>query len=191
MQRMFDGQIFGIVATPRYLLNFIDFSMKIYTKTGDLGETGLFGGRRLPKNHARIEAYGTVDELNSFIGLLHDSLDSVHEKSVLRVIQDRLFTVGSHLACDPEQMPLLPDLNENDLIFLENEIDAMDSGLPPLKNFVLPGGHPAVSVAHVCRTVCRRAERRVVERRAAGRSRPSRTRGSRCAGAAWATGCTG
>ncbi len=137
--------------------------MKIYTKTGDSGETGLFGGRRLPKNHARIEAYGTVDELNSFIGLLHDSLETEHEKGVLREVQDRLFTVGSHLACDPEQMPMLPDLTDGDLLFLENEMDTMDDSLPPLRNFVLPGGHPAVSVAHVCRTVCRRAERRVVE----------------------------
>lgn len=142
--------------------------MKIYTKTGDSGETGLFGGRRLPKNHARIEAYGTVDELNSFIGLLYDSLDSAHQRTVLREVQDRLFTVGSHLACDPEQMPMLPDLADADLVFLENEMDEMDEKLPPLKNFVLPGGHPTVSVAHVCRTVCRRAERRVVELKSLG-----------------------
>ncbi len=122
----------------------------------------------MPKNHARIEAYGTVDELNSFIGLLYDSLDSAHQRTVLREVQDRLFTVGSHLACDPEQMPMLPDLADADLVFLENEMDEMDEKLPPLKNFVLPGGHPTVSVAHVCRTVCRRAERRVVELKSLG-----------------------
>lgn len=137
--------------------------MKIYTKTGDSGETGLFGGRRLSKSDPRIEAYGTVDELNSFLGLLRDSLENNHQKAVLKNVQDRLFTVGSHLASDPEHQPMLPDLTENDLLFLEKEMDDMDETLPPLRNFVLPGGHPAVSVAHVCRTVCRRAERRVVE----------------------------
>jgi cob(I)alamin adenosyltransferase len=137
--------------------------VKIYTKTGDSGETGLFGGRRLPKNDARIEAYGTVDELNSFIGLLRDSLEKETTRARLREIQDRLFTVGSHLACDPEQMPMMPDLKPEDILILEQEMDEMTANLPELRHFLMPGGHAAVSVAHVCRTVCRRAERCVVE----------------------------
>ena len=102
------------------------------------------------------------------IGLLRDSLDDAAQRAALKNVQDRLFTVGSHLASDPAQQPFLPDLTENDLVFLENEMDLMDSELPPLANFILPGGHAAVSVAHVCRTVCRRAERRVVEMQAVG-----------------------
>jgi cob(I)alamin adenosyltransferase len=180
--------------------------MRIYTKTGDKGSTSLIGGTKVPKSHLRIESYGTVDELNSFIGLLNDQLalaDSQDQLALsssqaplspttsssstnpgqtsppnsvsaqplftdihpfLREIQDRLFTIGSSLACDPEKEPKLkiPDLKEEDLTTLEKAIDQMDSTLPPMKAFLLPGGHIAVSTAHVARCVCRRAERSCV-----------------------------
>ena len=136
--------------------------MKIYTKTGDKGTTGLFGGARLPKDHARIEAYGTVDELNSIIGIVHDHLDNKELKEVLTLIQNRLFTIGSNLASDPAKEMITPDVLESDILFLENEMDNMENGLQPLKHFILPGGHPAVSFCHLARTVCRRAERRVI-----------------------------
>jgi cob(I)alamin adenosyltransferase len=136
-------------------------ALKIYTKTGDKGKTSLIGGTKVPKSHIRIESYGTVDELNSFIGLLSDYLSDRHSKVILKEIQDRLFTVGSSLACDPDKEPSLkiPDLKEQDVIFLEEEIDKMNEVLPPMKSFVLPGGHVAVSTAHIARCVCRRAER--------------------------------
>ena len=137
-------------------------AFRIYTKTGDKGETALFGGRRVPKSHLRVDAYGTVDELNSFVGWLRDSIESQHIRSILEQIQNRLFTVGAHLASDPAKHPPIPDLLLTDIELLEKEMDAMDAALPPLKNFILPGGHPAVSVCHVCRTVCRRAERLAV-----------------------------
>ncbi len=137
-------------------------AFRIYTKTGDKGETALFGGRRVPKSHLRVDAYGTVDELNSFTGWLRDSVENPHIRSVLEQIQNRLFTVGAHLASDPAKHPPVPDLLPADIELLETEMDAMDAGLPPLKNFILPGGHPVVSVCHVCRTVCRRAERLTV-----------------------------
>jgi len=128
-------------------------STKIYTKTGDKGTTGLIGGTKVPKSHLRIEAYGTVDELNSFIGLLSDHLNAAGTTTpLLKEIQDRLFTIGSSLACDPEE----------DILTLENEIDRMMSELPPMKSFLLPGGHIAVSTAHITRCVCRRAERACV-----------------------------
>ena len=138
--------------------------MKIYTKTGDKGTTSLLGGTRLPKHHLRIEAYGTVDELNAFVGKLRDHEACKAAQHTLQEIQDRLFTIGSALATDPAKEPkmALPDLNEEDVQLLENDMDAMDAELPMMKSFVLPGGHPAVSDAHVCRTVCRRAERRVL-----------------------------
>jgi cob(I)alamin adenosyltransferase len=140
-------------------------SSKIYTKTGDAGKTGLIGGTRVPKNHIRIESYGTVDELNAFIGLLGDQLADNHGREILREIQDRLFTIGSALACDPDKeiKMKIPDLNESDVLLLENEIDAMNKILPEMKSFILPGGHISVSTAHICRTVCRRAERLIVE----------------------------
>lgn len=136
-------------------------SLKIYTKTGDLGKTSLIGGTKVPKSHIRIETYGTVDELNSHIGLLIDYLQDHHTTTMLKEIQDRLFTMGSSLACDPEKEPLMkiPDLKESDINLLEREIDHMNDALPPMKFFVLPGGHVSVSQAHVCRCVCRRAER--------------------------------
>jgi cob(I)alamin adenosyltransferase len=136
-------------------------STKIYTKTGDLGKTSLIGGTRVPKSHLRIESYGTIDELNSFIGFLYDQLADERSKNTLREIQDRLFTIGSSLACDPEKEPKmkLPDLKEEDVQLLEREIDAMNKVVKPMKSFILPGGSVIVSSAHIARCVCRRAER--------------------------------
>jgi cob(I)alamin adenosyltransferase len=136
-------------------------AMKIYTKTGDLGKTSLIGGTKVPKSHIRIETYGTVDELNSYIGLLGDHLQDAPTKQVLREIQDRLFTIGSSLACDPEKEPKMkmPDLKEADIAFLEQEIDHMNELLPAMKYFILPGGHVSISTAHIARCICRRAER--------------------------------
>ncbi|TDX00421.1 cob(I)yrinic acid a,c-diamide adenosyltransferase [Dinghuibacter silviterrae] len=141
---------------------------KIYTKTGDKGKTSLIGGTKVPKSHDRIEAYGTVDELNSHIGLVGDLLAAAPEadsaSALLREIQDRLFTIGSSLACDPEKEPKLkiPDLKEADVQLLEQAMDDMNDQIPPMKAFILPGGHPAISSLHIARCVCRRAERRVV-----------------------------
>jgi cob(I)alamin adenosyltransferase len=134
---------------------------KIYTKTGDKGTTSLIGGTKVPKSHLRIEAYGTIDELNSFVGLVSDHQSDPKSKSVLNEIQDRLFTIGSSLACDPEKEPKLkiPDLKETDITFLEQQIDKMNESLPIMKSFILPVGHVAVSTTHIARTVCRRAER--------------------------------
>ncbi len=135
--------------------------LKIYTKTGDLGHTSLIGGTKVPKSHLRIETYGTVDELNSYIGLISDLIEDTHSKIILKEIQDRLFTVGSSLACDPDKEPLMkiPDLKETDIELLENEIDRMNEVLTPMKYFILPGGHIAISSTHVARCICRRAER--------------------------------
>lgn len=134
--------------------------MKIYTKTGDKGQTSLIGGTRVFKHHIRIEAYGTVDELNSHIGLLRDQDIDNHSKNILLEIQDRLFTIGSSLASDPEKSRMrIPDLKEEDISFLENEIDKMNEYLPEMKSFLLPGGHTTVSICHIARCVCRRAER--------------------------------
>jgi cob(I)alamin adenosyltransferase len=137
--------------------------MKIYTKTGDEGTTALFGGKRVSKADLRIDAYGTVDELNSYIGLLRDQEVNGKRKDVLIEVQDRLFTVGSILATEPGNTKVkIPSLIESDIHFLEKEIDKMDSELPPMKFFVLPGGHTSVSFGHVARTVCRRAERLII-----------------------------
>jgi cob(I)alamin adenosyltransferase len=134
--------------------------MKIYTKTGDVGETSLFGGRRVLKSELRIEAYGTVDELNSWIGLVADTQAQAEVQQLLRQVQDRLFTLGSTLAADPDNQKLkVPDLLESDVELLEAAIDAYETALPPLQHFVLPGGHVHVSYCHLARTVCRRAER--------------------------------
>lgn len=137
-------------------------SFKIYTKTGDNGTTGLFGGTRLPKNHIRIEAYGTVDELNAYIGLVKDHVTDKELQVLLYDIQNRLFTIGANLASDPSKNMVTPDLDASDIVVLEQAIDAIDAELPPLKNFILPGGHPTVSYCHLARVVCRRAERNVV-----------------------------
>ena len=136
---------------------------KIYTKTGDKGQTSLLGGKRVPKYHQRIEAYGTIDELNSFVGLLRDQDIDPRYKDLLFEIQDRLFTAESLIAADQgSEGYALPLLSDDDVTLLEKEIDRMNEALPPLTNFILPGGHPAVSLAHVCRPVCRRAERHII-----------------------------
>ena len=137
--------------------------MKIYTKTGDKGETSLIGGTRVPKYHLRIEAYGTIDELNSHIGLIMCQAIEIHHQQMLKEIQDRLFTIGSSLASDPERSKMkIPDLLESDILLLETEMDKMNEKLPELKHFILPGGNTTVSFCHLARCVCRRAERMVV-----------------------------
>lgn len=134
--------------------------MKIYTKTGDKGQTSLIGGTRVPKHHLRIESYGTVDELNSYIGLIRDQQLSEHQQNLLKEVQDRLFTIGSALASDPEKSKMkIPDLHQEDIELLEKEIDTMTADLPELRHFILPGGSNAVSFCHLARCVCRRAER--------------------------------
>ncbi len=135
-------------------------AFKIYTKTGDKGQTSLIGGTRVPKHHIRIETYGTVDELNSHIGLIRDQDINEHHKQILIEIQDRLFTIGSSLASDPEKSKMkIPDLKEEDIALLEKEMDKMNEALPEMRSFVLPGGHTTVSFCHIARCVCRRAER--------------------------------
>jgi cob(I)alamin adenosyltransferase len=138
--------------------------MKIYTKTGDNGQTSLVGGTRVSKTELRIEAYGTVDELNSYVGLLRDQEVNNNRKDILKEIQDRLFTIGSILASEPEQTKKrIPDLHESDIERLEKEMDRMDESLEPMRFFILPGGHQSVSFGHLARTVCRRAERIVLK----------------------------
>ncbi len=134
---------------------------KIYTKTGDKGGTSLIGGVRVPKDHIRIESYGTVDELNSFIGMVCDLAQNEQVTAELREIQDRLFTVGSVLATNPDKevKMKLPDLHDADVTWLEAKIDAMNEVLPEMRSFILPGGNLASSTCHVARCVCRRAER--------------------------------
>lgn len=136
-------------------------SFKIYTKTGDKGNTSLIGGAKVPKSHLRIEAYGTIDELNSYIGLCKDVLADEQSSKALQDIQWQLFSIGAALACDPakETKMHIPDIHESDVSFMEQEIDRMNEVLPPLKNFILPGGHSAISFLHIARCVCRRAER--------------------------------
>ncbi|GAB4044282.1 cob(I)yrinic acid a,c-diamide adenosyltransferase [Spirosoma litoris] len=135
--------------------------MKIYTKTGDNGQTALIGGRRISKADLRIDAYGTVDELNSWIGLVRDQPVNESRKGLLKEIQDRLFTVGAELATDPEKAPTraIPVITPDDVLQLEQAMDTMDAELPELRAFVLPGGNQSVSFCHLARTVCRRAER--------------------------------
>ena len=138
--------------------------MKIYTKTGDQGITSLLGGVRVPKSDLRIDAYGTVDELNSYMGLLRDQEVNAQRADFLKEIQDRLFTLGADLATVPGKDKVKkPDLHAEDILLLEEEMDRMDASLPTLKAFILPGGHTAVSFCHLARTVCRRTERIVVE----------------------------
>lgn len=141
--------------------------MKIYTKTGDKGTTALFGGTRVPKHHIRIDSYGTVDELNSHLGLIRDQHIDQHYKDILIIIQDHLFTVGAILATDPNKAMLkngkerlnIPKISNEDIELLETEIDGMNDALPEMTHFVLPGGHQTVSFCHIARCVCRRAER--------------------------------
>ncbi len=145
--------------------------MKVYTKTGDNGTTTLFGGTRVPKNHIRIESYGTIDELNSYIGLIRDQKINKLYKNILIEIQDRLFTIGAILATPPDKQVLkngelrLQKLGifESDIELLENEIDSMENTLPPMTHFVLPGGHTTVSYCHIARCICRRSERLSVQ----------------------------
>lgn len=142
--------------------------MKIYTKTGDLGKTSLFGGERVHKNDSRVEAYGTLDELNSWMGLLRDQEIPNREPlnydpEILKSIQETLFIIGSQLASDPETPPRsIPEFGQEEIEKLEMEIDKMESLLPALRHFILPGGHNSVSFVHITRNVCRRAERIVV-----------------------------
>ncbi len=137
--------------------------MKIYTKTGDQGQTSLFGGKRISKADLRIDSYGTIDELNALLGLVRDQEVNHKRNEFLVGIQNRLFTIGSMLATEPGNTKVkTPALTEGDIVLLETEIDNMESELPELRFFILPGGHPAVSHCHVARTVCRRAERLVV-----------------------------
>lgn len=141
--------------------------MKIYTKTGDTGSTSLFGGTRVPKHHIRIQSYGTVDELNSWLGLLRDQKISSHHRNFIMAVQDRLFTTGSMLATEPEKLEAatdgkrikIPQLKPADVEALEAEMDFLNESLPPMTHFILPGGHTTVSYCHIARTVCRRAER--------------------------------
>lgn len=136
---------------------------KIYTKGGDRGETSLVGGSRISKDDDKIEAYGTIDELNAWIGVLFDARENESRREILKEIQDRLFTIGAELASEPEQnRKKLPELFESDIELLEKEIDAYTEVIPPLRAFVLPGGHQTVSFAHVARTVARRAERQSI-----------------------------
>lgn len=137
--------------------------MKIYTKTGDKGNTSLYGGKRISKDDIRIEAYGTIDELNSQIAHLISVLPSnFGENGLLLEIQKRLFTIGSNLASDPDKDLPVPDLTEDDIVLLENAMDNMEAKLSPLRTFILPGGSVANSIAHICRTVARRGERRII-----------------------------
>ncbi len=141
--------------------------MKIYTKTGDTGTTSLFGGTRVPKHHIRIESYGTLDELNSWLGLVRDQEIDAHSKTVLTGIQEKLFTIGAVLATDPDKAILksgkarltIKSIGEDDIALLEHEMDQMELKLPSMTHFILPGGHTTVSYCHIARTICRRAER--------------------------------
>jgi len=137
--------------------------MKIYTKTGDKGSTALFTGKRVPKHHIRIESYGTLDELNSWLGLIRDQEIETHYQEILVHIQDKLFTLGAILATEPtkDNRLKIPRINLEDSKVLELEIDKMNDSLPPMTHFILPGGHTTVSYCHVARTVCRRAERMI------------------------------
>jgi len=136
-------------------------AFKIYTKTGDKGLTSLIGGTRVPKSHIRIESYGTIDELNSYLGFVNDLCGHAEIREWLREIQDRLFTLGAELATTPvkEVKMKLPDLHESDIQWLEQCIDKMNEVLPEMRSFILPGGQQAASVCHVARCICRRAER--------------------------------
>jgi cob(I)alamin adenosyltransferase len=143
--------------------------MKIYTKTGDAGTTSLFGGSRVPKHHIRIDSYGTLDEVNSWLGLLRDQPIPEHFKGILEQTQKNLFTLGAILATEPKKAILksgkdrlnIARINASDIEILEKEIDHMNESLPPMTHFVLPGGHKIVSYCHIARTVCRRAERMI------------------------------
>ncbi|MFN3403670.1 MAG: cob(I)yrinic acid a,c-diamide adenosyltransferase [Cytophagaceae bacterium] len=133
--------------------------MKIYTKKGDQGMTSLYGGKTVSKSSLRIEAYGTIDELNSWLGLIRDVQKDEERKQFLKKLQDNLFSIGSSLAADPDRKLPLPEIEKKLVELMETEIDKMDTQLPNLKNFIIPGGHTFVSYCHITRCVCRRAER--------------------------------
>jgi len=143
--------------------------MKIYTKKGDKGTTQLIGGTRVPKHDLRIEAYGTLDELTAFLGYLHDHLENEHDREFIRKIEHDLYTLGTFIALDPEKAILkngqprlnIPDITQENIDLLEKEIDKISEIIPPLTSFVLPGGNKAASLAHITRTIARRAERRL------------------------------
>ena len=137
--------------------------MKLYTKKGDKGETSLIGGVKVSKSNIRIHAYGSIDELNSYIGILRSELRKEHTVETLSEIQDRLFTIGSLLASHPSSKMIVPDISEKDIELLENQMDEMNTILPELKSFILPGGNPIEAHCHVARTICRRAERWIVQ----------------------------
>jgi cob(I)alamin adenosyltransferase len=149
-------------------------SFKIYTRTGDKGSTSLIGGTRVPKNHIRIESYGTVDELNSYLGVVNDACSIAEVREWLREIQDRLFTLGAELATAPDKeiKMKLPDLHNEDITWLEQHMDKMNETLPEMRNFILPGGHIAASLCHVARCICRRAERLCVGMQQEGEAVP-------------------
>jgi cob(I)alamin adenosyltransferase len=136
--------------------------MKIYTRAGDKGNTSLMGGIKVPKNDSRIEAYGTIDELISWLGLIHSQNNDRHDKSVIFKIQELLMTISSHLADEKRSLkkPAMPD--DNDIEWIENEIDRIQELVPQLKSFIIPGGHPTIAYCHVARSICRRAERRLI-----------------------------
>ena len=138
--------------------------MKVYTKKGDKGTTQLIGGKRVPKNHDRIDAYGTVDELNSYMGLLRDQSVGKETHELITTIQNKLFTIGALLANQDDNNKMkLPLIDEKDVTLLENEIDKMNESLPEMRFFILPGGHTTVSFCHIARCVCRRAERLTIQ----------------------------
>lgn len=143
-------------------------ALKIYTKTGDDGTTSLIGGTKVLKSNIRIDAYGTIDELNSYIGLLGDHCKINEISNILAEVQDRLFTIGSSLACDPdkETKMKIPDLLDEDVLNLEGAIDQMNTVLPDMKFFIMPAGNIVVSTAHITRCICRRAERCCVQMQA-------------------------
>ena len=148
--------------------------MKIYTKKGDKGETSLLGGSKVNKDNIRLEAYGTVDELNAFIGHIHDQEISQNHKTILLKIQNQLFNLGSILSFDGKKTQInLPEITKENIQMLEAEIDKMEEELSPLKDFILPSGHTIASLCHIARTVCRRAERRVVELQAKEKISPN------------------
>ncbi len=149
-------------------------AFKIYTKTGDKGSTSLIGGVRVPKNHIRIESYGTVDELNSQLGMVNDLCGNAEISAWLREVQDRLFTLGSELATAPDKdiKMKLPDLHSEDVVWLEGRIDFMNESLPEMRSFIIPGGAMAASACHVARCICRRAERICVGMEAEGEAIP-------------------
>jgi len=153
----------AIITHKLLIINPKHQKLKIYTKTGDKGTTSLFTGKRVPKHHIRIESYGSLDELNSWLGLLRDQDIDTHHQNVLAQIQEKLFTLGAILATEPSKDNRLkiPRIMEEDSSLLEKEMDEMNASLPPMTHFILPGGHTTVSYCHVARTVCRRAERMI------------------------------